>query len=73
VAGSCPDTRANNYAVSSLNIVNKCSDEIQAADTATCNNVISKGAQLGSVSPQLANCLFSRKHAPLHSKAARSR
>lgn len=43
VAGSCPDTRANNYAVSSLNIVNKCSgDEINAADTTTCNNVISK-------------------------------
>jgi hypothetical protein len=44
VAGSCPDTRANNYGVSSLNIVNKCSDEIMTADTATCNNVISKGA-----------------------------
>jgi uncharacterized protein YceK len=41
-AGACPDTRANNYAVSSLNIVNKCGDAITSADTSTCNNVISK-------------------------------
>lgn len=45
VAGSCPDTRANNYAVSSLNIVNKCSDEITSVTTAVCNNVFNKGAQ----------------------------
>jgi hypothetical protein len=44
VAGACPDTRANNYAVSSLNIVNKCGDGITATDTTTCNDVINKGA-----------------------------
>lgn len=44
-AGSCPDTRANNYAVSSLNIVNECSDEITSATTEVCNNVINKGAR----------------------------
>ena len=49
MAGACPDTRANNYAVSSLNIVNKCGDGITAVDTATCNDVINKGA------PKLCN------------------
>ena len=44
MAGACPDTRANNYAVSSLNIVNKCGDGITATDAATCNDVINKGA-----------------------------
>jgi uncharacterized protein YceK len=45
VAGACPDTRANNYAVSSLNIVNKCGDGITATDTATCNDVINKAPE----------------------------
>lgn len=44
VQGSCPDTRANNYAVASLNIVNKCTDEVMVANNDTCNNVINKGA-----------------------------
>ncbi len=44
--GSCPETRANNYAVPSLNIVNSCTDEITVASNDTCNNVISKGAHL---------------------------
>lgn len=42
--GSCPDTRANNYKVASLNIVNECTDAITVANNDTCNAVISKGA-----------------------------
>ena len=45
-SGACPDTRANNYAVKSLDITNKCTDPITTANTATCSNVFNNGASL---------------------------
>jgi hypothetical protein len=49
--GSCPDTRANNYAVASLNIVNSCTDEITVANNDTCNAVIDKAPD-GALAPK---------------------
>ena len=71
MAGACPDTRANNYAVSSLNIVNKCGDGITATDTATCNDVINKGAQSTSLAGRLSfPAAHRRTHAHLHAEAS---